>query len=298
MRLRHLLPFLLLFPVGLILGQNTTEPAPVGAPVEVYYGRPLIRSFDKLLADLGVELFPEDIVRVFPDPWFGLGSKITVIRATPLLINDGGKKFVVRTFKRTIGEVLDEKGIVLGAQDRIDPPLNAGVLPDGTVNITRVEETEVVEKREIPFKTNTQLDANIYACSSVTAQEGRSGSKKVIYHVRRENGVEVSRRFVSEKITAEPVDKIVKNGTKIPPVLEAGAATWYDWMPGSAAHKTLPFGTKVLVRSVSTGKTTCVTINDRGPRNPARVIDLHRANFQALAPLGAGIIQVTLHVIP
>lgn len=298
MLLRKILPFLILFPVGMVLGQNTEqESVPPDAPVEIYYGKPFVRSYEGAIADLKVTIFPEDVVRFFPDPRFGLGGKISITRATPVVLNDGGKESVVRTFKKTVGELMEEKGLVLGAQDTIDPGVEAAFAADSKISITRVEETDVVEKHAISFKTVTQSDADVYACSSVVAQEGKNGTKEVTYHVRRENGVEVSRKLLSENVTAEPVEKIIKNGTKTPPVYESGLATWYAWRAGQAAHKTLAFGTKVLVRSTN-GKTTCVTITDRGPWDPARVIDLDRSNFQALAPLGAGVIGVTLYVIP
>ena len=50
----------------------------------------------------------------------------------------------------------------------------------------------------------------------------------------------------------------------------------------TAAHKTLPFGTKVRVTNRKNGKTVVVTINDRGPFVRGRVIDLTPAGARAL----------------
>lgn len=62
----------------------------------------------------------------------------------------------------------------------------------------------------------------------------------------------------------------------------------------TAAHRRLPFGTKVCVHSLVTGKEVLVRINDRGPHTPGRIIDLSRAAAQALGLLGEGIKQVAL----
>lgn len=62
----------------------------------------------------------------------------------------------------------------------------------------------------------------------------------------------------------------------------------------TAAHRTLPFGSKVCVLNISTGKTVMVRINDRGPFAPGRVIDLSQAAAQELGIQGLGIKQVEL----
>jgi rare lipoprotein A len=60
----------------------------------------------------------------------------------------------------------------------------------------------------------------------------------------------------------------------------------------TAAHRTLPFGTKVKVVNKKTGKSVVVRINDRGPYAHGRVIDLSKASAQAIGISGVG--SVTL----
>jgi rare lipoprotein A len=60
----------------------------------------------------------------------------------------------------------------------------------------------------------------------------------------------------------------------------------------TAAHKTLPFGTRVRVRHAVTGKEVTVRINDRGPFTPGRVIDLSRAAATALGLIQSGVAPV------
>lgn len=62
----------------------------------------------------------------------------------------------------------------------------------------------------------------------------------------------------------------------------------------TAAHRDLPFGSRVCVRSSVTGKSVIVRINDRGPFAPGRVIDLSKAAAQELGMLGLGIKPVEL----
>ena len=92
---------------------------------------------------------------------------------------------------------------------------------------------------------------------------------------------------------------------------ERGLASWYgpgfhgrrtangerfDMHSLTAAHKTLPFGTMVRVRSLVTGREVEVRVNDRGPFTRGRVIDLSRAAAEALGLLGLGVKNVLLLV--
>ena len=66
----------------------------------------------------------------------------------------------------------------------------------------------------------------------------------------------------------------------------------------TAAHKTLPFGTKVIVKNMRNGKTVKVRINDRGPFVKGRIIDLSRAAFSQIASLNAGLARVEIKIVP
>lgn len=65
----------------------------------------------------------------------------------------------------------------------------------------------------------------------------------------------------------------------------------------TAAHRTLPFGTKVKVTNLSSGKSVIVVINDRGPFIRGRVIDLSTAAFKRIGDLRKGIIRVKLQKV-
>jgi len=62
----------------------------------------------------------------------------------------------------------------------------------------------------------------------------------------------------------------------------------FDMNKLTAAHRSLPFGTRVRVRSLSTGKSVEVRINDRGPYAGGRAIDLSRAAAERLGIIAKG----------
>jgi rare lipoprotein A len=71
----------------------------------------------------------------------------------------------------------------------------------------------------------------------------------------------------------------------------------YDRDKKTAAHKKLPFGTKVRVTNVKNSKSVTVKINDRGPFVKGRIVDLSSSAFSRIADLGAGVIEVKIEVI-
>jgi rare lipoprotein A len=93
---------------------------------------------------------------------------------------------------------------------------------------------------------------------------------------------------------------------------ETGEASWYghpyhgrrtasgeifDMYQMTAAHRTLPFGTWVLVENSANGQSVKVRINDRGPFRSRRILDVSYAAARALGALGPGVIPVRLRVI-
>ncbi|MBX3228399.1 MAG: septal ring lytic transglycosylase RlpA family protein [Labilithrix sp.] len=65
----------------------------------------------------------------------------------------------------------------------------------------------------------------------------------------------------------------------------------------TAAHKTLPFNTKVRVTNTATGASVDVRINDRGPYAGGRCIDLARGAFTRIAPTSQGVANVRVEVL-
>ena len=65
----------------------------------------------------------------------------------------------------------------------------------------------------------------------------------------------------------------------------------------TAAHKSLPFGTKVSVTNINNGKTVTVTINDRGPYVKGRIIDLSQAAFSKIESTDKGLAEVKIRVV-
>ncbi len=108
-----------------------------------------------------------------------------------------------------------------------------------------------------------------------------------------------------------PVDEKYRLTGQAARELERGHASWYgaqfhgrrtasgenyDKYALTAAHKTLPFGTIVRVRSLTLGREVDVRINDRGPYARGRVIDVSQAAAEALGLTASGVAEVSLNI--
>ncbi len=65
----------------------------------------------------------------------------------------------------------------------------------------------------------------------------------------------------------------------------------------TAAHRTLPFGTEVVVTNQNNGKSVVVRINDRGPFSGGRIIDLSHKAASQIGMINSGTARVRLEVI-
>ncbi|MGV3527047.1 MAG: septal ring lytic transglycosylase RlpA family protein [Candidatus Sericytochromatia bacterium] len=62
----------------------------------------------------------------------------------------------------------------------------------------------------------------------------------------------------------------------------------------TAAHRTLPFGSRVRVTNLKNGRSVVVRINDRGPYHGSRIIDLSKSAFNSIGRIQKGVIKVKL----
>jgi rare lipoprotein A len=122
-------------------------------------------------------------------------------------------------------------------------------------------------------------------------------------------GLQKARRKAFAVVVAALCAGAVFSTTEAEAGSQCGKASWYDagYRTASgermnsnvmaAAHRTLPFGTRVLVENLNSHQSVVVRINDRGPFVRGRVIDLTRAAAQRVGIIGSGVASVRLTVV-
>jgi len=152
--------------------------------------------------------------------------------------------------------------------------------------------------------------ASLAACaqSSVVAKKSELLSatrQAALEHDRKTSFVTNRRVAVTRKHTPFASDKNAAEAT----VASHGLASFYtegtqtasgerfDTNELTAAHPTLPFGTRLRVTNVSTGRSVTVRVNDRGPFVPGRVVDVSHSAAETLGMVDGGIAKVKLDVV-
>lgn len=138
---------------------------------------------------------------------------ITIKRAVPITLRYDGKIENLYTAEDTVSDILKSKGILLNEKDKVVPTLASNIIEGLDIKITRIKEETIVSTEQIPFKTVKRNDDNLAKGTVKVLQEGAEGEKDVITKVVYEDGKEVSRIKVGEKIKRSPINKLVAVGT-------------------------------------------------------------------------------------
>jgi rare lipoprotein A len=139
----------------------------------------------------------------------------------------------------------------------------------------------VTQKSELRASRQASLDHD-RATSSMM--------KRRVAAVRRHTPA--SRRDAADTKTASHgVASFYTEGTK------TASGEKFDTLDMTAAHPTLPFGTKLRVTNVASGRSVTVRVNDRGPYVQGRVVDVSYSAADALGMVGKGVAKVKLDVV-
>ena len=130
----------------------------------------------------------------------------------------------------TVREVLAEAGVVLGDQDLVSVPLDAVAVDGLVVQVTRVETVIASEILAAPFAEVRQDDPGLAKGTEIVAIAGREGTRVVTFESYRVAGSEVGRSVIAESVQREPVNRVVRVGTREGVAVPSGPAV----EPGTA----------------------------------------------------------------
>lgn len=247
------------------------------------------------------------------------GMRISLRRPSTVILRHDDYQDVAVTTASTIQDLLADKGIALAVGDVVEPGLR--ILPEQGVVVTvnRSGTHEYTTRDIVPAPLEVREAPDLPVGQEIIVEPGKEGVIDRIYRTTVIDGALMSRVVVKEIVIDKPQPRVIARGTKpaalpppppqqapgagpepapAPPAPEVrsdeGVASWYHRAGMTAAHQSLPFGTEVKVTNLGTGQSIYVTVDDRGPYVDGRVIDLSDGAFEALAPLGAGVISVRI----
>lgn len=141
-------------------------------------------------------------------------NSFVIRNAVPVtLIYDGNEENLM-TYMSTIGELLDEKNIVLYENDRIDMYTpETRVVSDMVIKVVRVTKDVEVIRSPIPFKVKVVENPTIGQNEVNLITAGEYGEHGLVSEIIYENGVEVSRHTILNEVIKPVVNEVIERGT-------------------------------------------------------------------------------------
>ncbi|QED45874.1 G5 and 3D domain-containing protein [Cytobacillus dafuensis] len=174
----------------------------------------LSNTVQELLQEQEIAITEHDKVQPNLEKKIKNNLEITVNKAFPLTLSDGGKEKKVWSTSTTVGDFLTQQGITLNELDRTEPKAEEIVKENDNIQIIRVEKVTDVVEEPIQFAVVTKKDSSLAKGSQKVINQGKEGLLTKEYEVVLENGKEISRKLISEKKSKEKQDKVVAVGTK------------------------------------------------------------------------------------
>lgn len=175
-------------------------------------------SARQIVADAGLTLHNEDTYELTRIDDFlaegGVGLKLTIDRAMPMDFVLYGKQTQIRTQATTVGELLKEKGVVLGAQDSTSLPADWPISADLRLEIWRNGVQTVTEEQEIAFPTELIQSTDKPIGYREVQSPGKKGKKLVTYQVDLKNGQALSKSEIQSVLVEQPTKQVEVVGTK------------------------------------------------------------------------------------
>ena len=153
------------------------------------------------------------------------GSYVSISTPKTVSIVADGKVNTATTTAPTVGKVLEDSGVTLGANDRTSQPANANVVNNMVIKVSRVDTSQTaVTSEDVPFQTVTAENADMLKGEKEVTQAGAAGKLERTFKLVLVDGREASRTLVSENVAVQPVTEKVTVGTKDKPAPQAAAA--------------------------------------------------------------------------
>lgn len=165
----------------------------------------------------GIEVFEEDKTTLSNSDNMavdGANMVMKIDRASMVNFVLYGKESAIRTYAKTVGELLKEKNIDPKKDDTLSVDRSAKIIPGMKIELWRNGKQTVTTEEDVKFEVEKVQDANRDSGYREVKQAGENGKKNVTYEIEMKNGVEVSRKEIASVVTKEPKKQIEIVGTK------------------------------------------------------------------------------------
>ena len=140
---------------------------------------------------------------------------LAVQTSRPVILTVDGKTRKGLSAGATVGQVLADLGVSLQGLDYSDPPEEYPVPEDGNIRVMRVREEIVLQETSLPYESSLQPDPELELDQRNVMAPGVQGLKVTRQRVRYEDGQEISRTNEAEWVARQPQNEVLGYGTKV-----------------------------------------------------------------------------------
>lgn len=205
--------------------------------------------------------------------------QIVVTRAKNVTLVDVDTPREVVTSALTVGELLAENSISVGELDSINCNSEDMLYDNMEINVTRNSEIYIVSNEVDPRSERQRTTLNLASGEMRVVNEGQDGLREVVYKVSYQNGKEVAKEVMSEKVIQTPVARVVEYGAAASSLALAENTT------ASRSGRNLPY--KAVYQMKATAYDDSVKSNGNSLKKTANG-----------TPLARGVVAVDPAVIP
>jgi rare lipoprotein A len=151
----------------------------------------------------------------------------------------------------------------------------------GAASLAACAQSSVVTKRSEFIGANRQA----------SLEHDRNVMNRRVAATKKHTPFATTKNAAETKVASQGLASFYTEGTR------TANGEKFDTHELTAAHPTLPFGTRLRVTNVATGRSVTVRVNDRGPYVRGRVVDVSYSAADALGMVGRGVAKVKLDVV-
>jgi len=171
-------------------------------------------TVEELLQENGIVLIEEDRIEPNVDTELADGLVVNIRLAFPVHLRVAYEQYDLMTAAETVGEVLEDEGIVVDERDIVAPALTAQLHKDDNIQVDRVVLHVVEENEAIPYNIQRKEDTTLLVGVVEEVNSGKNGVLQNVWEKEYKNGVMIDKKLLASNVLEEPVDEIVAVGVK------------------------------------------------------------------------------------
>lgn len=203
---------------GLTVGVTRSIPVHLSVDEQTLETRTPAKTVGEALTDLsehyGLQIKDVDEVNISRTEPVVANMDIKVQRAIPIQVRADGKDVDTYLAPRTVAEALKKLGISLGIKDKVSLALDHVLAPYDKVQVVRVAERVETSQSEIPYQVVAQAADFPVGLPDRVVSRGSNGLQEQTIRLTLEDGKEVDREILGQRIVKSPTNQVVSRGAQ------------------------------------------------------------------------------------